>query len=404
MLIATACLALLPLVPSDTPDLVVLQDGKEIECRVLYEDEETVVYTKKRKAQEVARSEVASVQSIERSVKEYLDRFDEIDARSVPALLDLAAFCESRELFGEARHLRIRVIGLDPENETAWTELGGVYTERRGWRLKVRGRYLGMDKLRERVADWKNALELPTAHFLIRTDGDPAKALDLAVDIERAYLAFYDLLGPALRMYPFDEVPEINVYASPDDYPAPRNQGDMAWFEVRANTLHVNGAQAQQAPQAAVATLADLLLWNGLRRTVGKVGAVPAWVRDGLGQAFAAAYRRDPGHASWDFGNPIQAHFVTHAGAEKPLSIKEVVAAGFRATDSGSKAGLYAAESYTLLHFLATGEEGAFRPGLAEYLKESFMGKDSISNLEKALGLKSKEIEERWIEHVRGMS
>ena len=92
------------------------------------------------------------------------------------------------------------------------------------------------------------------------------------------------------------------------------------------------------------------------------------------------------------------------AGAEKPLSIKEVVAAGFRATDSGSKAGLYAAESYTLLHFLATGEEGAFRPGLAEYLKESFMGKDSISNLEKALGLKSKEIEERWIEHVRGMS
>ena len=77
-------------------------------------------------------------------------------------MADLAKFCESRDLPGEARQMWIRILIDDPENEEAWTKLGGSHG-RKGWRLKVRGRYYTLDQLRERVSDWKNAMELRTA-------------------------------------------------------------------------------------------------------------------------------------------------------------------------------------------------------------------------------------------------
>ena len=53
MMLALALLAL-PRVQSDTPDLIVLANGEEIECRVLFEDEATIHYTKKRKVEQLA--------------------------------------------------------------------------------------------------------------------------------------------------------------------------------------------------------------------------------------------------------------------------------------------------------------------------------------------------------------
>ncbi len=382
---------------SDTPDLIVLQDGEEIECRVLYEDDETVVYTEKRKAEEVPRSEVASVQSIERSLREALDRFTALSPGDVAGLLDLARFCESRELHGEARHLRIRVLTLDPENEEAWTKLGGVHTDRRGWRIKVRGRFLSIEQLRERVSDWKNAMELPTAHFLLKTDADPERALDLALDLERAYLAFYDLLGPVLRLYPFDEVPQIHVYASTDDYPRPPIEDQVAWYSRPGNELYVDAQRATVVPQAVVAELADLMVFNAFKRTLGKTGSAPAWVRSAIGQAFAAGFRRDPGRASWDLSQPIAAHFRAHATAPQPLSLSDVVEAAWGAFEGGPTPELYGAQAYTLMHFLAHADDGALRPALGAYLVRAFGGQGATTHLEKAVGLDDDEIEERWL-------
>jgi hypothetical protein len=404
MLIPTLLLASLSLAQSDTPDLIVLKDGEEIECRVLFEDEDTVVYTKKRKGKEIARQEVQSVQSIERSLREYLERFDRISSGDTTALLGLAEFCESRELFAEARHLRIRVVLMDPTNETAWTKLGGVYSKRRGWRMKVRGRFYSLEQLRDRIDDWKNAMEIPTSHFLVKTDVAPERTMNLLVDLERAYLTFYDLLGGVLRLYPFDEAPELRVYASADDYPSPPIRGQVAYFQPGGNVMHVNAAGARDAPHAAVAELTDVLLFNSFRRTTGKTGSIPPWARNGFALAFGAAYRRDPGHASWDLSYPIQAYFDQHAAAQDPLSLKDVVRASFGAWNSGPKAELYAAQSYTLAHFLSHANDRVYRKGFGEYLLSAYKGKRSLSHLEKALDLKEREIEERWTAYVKAMA
>ena len=400
MLIAATLLAALAAPNSDTPDLITLTNGKEIECRVLYEDDATVVYTKKRKGIEIERSEVASIHSVERSLRTFLESYDAIEDNDVDALLELASKCEADELAAEARNLWIRVLTLDPVNDTAWTKLGGVYSKRRGWRLKVRGRFYNIDKLRDRVSDWKNAMELPTAHFLIKTDVAPERALDVAIDIERAYMTFYDLLGKALRLYPFEEVPEIYMYASEEDYEKPPVPGDVAWFAPLANILHVNVPAAQSVPHTAVAELTEVLLFNALKRTVGKTGSTPAWVQKGMAQAFGGAYRRDPGHASWDLSVPLVAHYKTQRDADEKLSIEDILRSARGAYNDGEKSMLYTAQSYTLVQFLVHGRDGAMRNQFAEFLKSAFGGKGAATHFKKIFDVELDEFDAEWNEYV----
>jgi len=401
MFLATILLATLPLGSADTPDLIVLKNGKEIECRVLFEDAETVVYTKKRKGKELPREEVESVQSVERSMAEFLEAFSKLPADDVAGLLDLASFCESRELFGEARNLNIRALILDPMNEAAWTKLGGVYSKRRGWRLRVRGRYLALEDLRERVSDWKNALELPTAHFLIKTDLAPERALDIAIDVERAYKTFYDLLGSTMRLYPFDEVPELRIYANEDDYERPPSPGDVVWYAANANILHVNATASSEVPYVVVSELSDLLFFNAFRRTVGRTGNVAPWARKGFSQAFGAAYRKDPGKASWDLSQPIISHFKMQAAAEDPLSLKEILRSSRMAYSDPNEGHLFSAQGYTLVYFLAHVDDGALRSKFGEYLISSVRGQGAATHFAKILDVDLGEFETRWYAYVR---
>jgi hypothetical protein len=397
------CAALLvPVQRGDETDLLVLTDGKEVDCRVLYEDDEIVIARSRRKNREYPRADVAELHSVERSLRTFLERFDQVSKTDVGGLSDLALFCESQELPGEARNLWIRILLLDPVNEQAWTKLGGT-NGRKGWRMKVRGRYYTLDELRERVSDWKNAMELRTAHFLLKTDTDPTRALDVAIDLERAYLTFYDVLGPPLKLYAFDELPEIHLYSNPDDYPKPPVRGDDSWFALFANTLYVNGAEGANKNQI-VATFTDCLVYNSFRRTLGKQGSLTAWARKGLGVSFGAAVRGERGETYWDFDPPILDYFRYQANDDQPLELKQILRAGNASFDSGTHAQRYVAQAYTLTHFLVFAEEGEYRAGFADFLRSSFQGQGSTTHFEKALGVDVKDLEPVWIAYVKGVA
>jgi len=89
-------LSFVPFVAADRrePDLIVLTSGQEVECRVLYEDDQEVVYSAKRKEQRKPRAEVKEVQSIERSMNEFLQRYEQTPPTDVAALAQLAQFAE----------------------------------------------------------------------------------------------------------------------------------------------------------------------------------------------------------------------------------------------------------------------------------------------------------------------
>ena len=382
-------------------DLLVLQDGQEISCRVLYEDGHKVIARSRRRNRQFARDEVARIYSIERSLREFLERMRSIPLEDVNALAELAEFCEQYELPGEARHLWIRTLTVDPENERAWTKLGGSHGPQ-GWRLEVRGRYYTLEALRARVADWQNAMELETAHFLLKTDVQLEWALDVAIDLERAYLQFYDLLGPHLELYVFDEVPEIHVFRNADDYPTPPTPPTPrnAWFSSVANTLYVNASENRDT-QEIVRNLTDLLLFNAFRHTLGRTGSVAPWARRGLAEAFGAAYRRDSGQARWELGRPHVPYFRFQAEDPRPLDLDEVLRAGPACFESGPEAARYIAQSYTLAFFLVHGASGKYRHAFAEFLVSSYRGQDSKSHFEKILDVGLDDLEAEWTAFVR---
>jgi hypothetical protein len=381
---------------------VVLANGTQVDCRILLENEQTVVYRAKKKTQEVARSEVKEVHSIERSLREFLGRYEKISRSDPAALAELAQFAELNYLSGEAHNTWIRILTLDPENEQAWTKLGGV-KRRKGWELKVRGRFLDIQQLRERVSDWKNALELRTAHFLIQTDGPPERALDVALDVERAYLTFQDVFGQHIGLHVFDEVPEIHVFADPKDYPSPPTPGDDAWFSVAANTVYVN-ARENRDTGTIVAEFTEMLVFNAFRRTLGKTGQLDPWVLEGIKQAFAAGVRPDPGRVRFEFEQPYLPWFQQQAGDAKALSLEQVLRAGLASFSSGSDATRYSAQSYTLVHFLAFYQSGRYRKGLAAFLRDSFLGKGGASNFFKGVGVDEKTLAKEWNDYVRGIA
>lgn len=385
----------------DDPDTVVLTDGDEIHCRVLYEDDAKVIYSQRgKKAKEVPRSDVESTQTIEKSMREFFEQFDRIDKTNPGQIAELALWCESKELYGEARCAWIRVLTVDPENEEAWNKLGGVHSKSRGWRLKVRGRYYTLEQLRERVEDWKNAMELPTAHFLLKTDIQPERALDVAINIERAYQTYYDLLGPHLMLYVFDDVPEVQIYAEAKRYPSPPTPR-QAWFSYSANELYVD-ASGEVNPPEIVSNLTYCLLFNSFRRTLGKTGSIAPWARRGMAEAFGAAVRTRAGKAEWDFDQPYVPYFVAQATDEDPLSMEDVIKAGLASFDSGSKAHRYIAQSYTLMRFLVRAQDGKYLESFAEYLRSSYEGQGSVTHFKKIMGVKKlDELEAEWIAYVK---
>ena len=394
-------LSLIPLVAGDhkEPDLVVLASGDEVECRVLFEDDQEVVYRAKRKEKRVPRSEVREVQSIERSMRELLARYEKVSPTDVAALADLALFAEQSALPGEARNLWIRILAHDPENEQAWTKLGGV-KQRKTWKLQVRGRYYDIEELRTRVSDWKNALELSTAHYLIKTDADPLRALDAALDVERAHQAFYDLLGKPLKLFVFDEEPEIHAFADHKDYPSAPDGDSRAWFSPVANTLYVD-LSAKPASGEIVGELVQGLIFNAFRRSADtKTGEIEPWIRQGLMGAFAVAARPDPGRVTFEFEPPFRPWFLRQAQDEKPLELQRILSAGRGAFDSGPDAERYAIATYTLVHFLAFHEGGKYRPAFAAFLQDSLLGKGGKSRFLETVGVKETALEDEWRAYV----
>jgi hypothetical protein len=388
----------------EEPDLIRLNDGKRIECRVLFEGRDKVVYRSKKKNHEVAPSAVAEIRSVERSLKSYLEKLDATELGNAHLVADIATWAEANGLPGEARVNWIRVLLLDPTNERAWTLLGGVQ-QKGEWKLKVKGRFYTIDELRKRTSEWKTALELPTAHFLLRTDGDPERALAVATDVERAWLVFYEIFAAPMSLYVFEEVPELDLVTDPKDYPSPPAPGMSVWFEHQANVLHVNVTDAPNRT-AIAAEFCELLIFNAMRRTLDqRTGQIDAWARSGLSWIFGFGLKADPGRAKFDFSQ-VNAEQFRLALSEKgeSLSLQRIVGAGRAGFEGTPSAERDAAAAYTLTCFLVFHEEGKRRAKFAEYLREAFLGRSGVSRLCKVLEVEAKQLEAEWQAYVRSVA
>src|SRR3954465_1210620 len=96
------------------PDQVKLKNGDVVTGRVVTEDEDALRVRTARGDLAIQRDRVTGVRSLETSLADAIARFDAMNRDDPVALDELARFCRSRGLEGEARNAWIRTLTLDP--------------------------------------------------------------------------------------------------------------------------------------------------------------------------------------------------------------------------------------------------------------------------------------------------
>jgi len=387
------------------PDIVRLTSGKTLMGRVVRDVPDSVTIESRGGQTEIARSNVAEVRSVERNLAQFIKQYD-VSAKSSPGpLLDLARFCDDCGLKNEATNLRYRVLLIDPANDAARRGLGARTvveklqvpdTDGKGW--------IDFDTLRGPKSRWRDALELHTAHFLLRTDLPIDKVLEATIQVERHYLRFYDFLGPELGLYVFDQTPEICLYSKPSDYPMPWTESAKSWFAPVENKLHILANDDQFEMVKLVRDATDLLLVNALRKSSGKTGNMPPWAGCGFSEYFASTAASRPGAAWGELGVPSPALFRRQQAASKPLELGKLLSSSISDIRRGNEAGLRSAGAYTLVHFLLHAEGGKYREPFYAYLCDAWTGKISAQGFLKAIGLKEGELETRWNAYVHAQA
>lgn len=384
------------------PDMIRLADGHTLTGRIISETKDELRIRVGRGAVEVARRDVIEVRSIERSLADFIRRWDEMPRTDRAALAELVRFCESRGLFGEARNLWLRILILDPHSREAAQALGATpYGD--SWQLNTGRSWMPLSNYLAAKPRWTNAVDLTTAHFLVHTDLALDKILDATVQLERHYLRFYAMLGPELGLYVFAEVPEVNVYSNSQNYPAPPQMGEESWFAFGANQLHVLVHEPLDLFMLQ-RDVTEMLLYNAFRQSSGHNGEIQPWAARGLAEYFAATAGKKVGDPWAPLGTPSQLLFDRELQDPNPLPLYRLMNTArseFRSGPDGERRSVYA---YTFMHFLLNGNANTYREGFFEYLRKAWLGAGGAGLLYQTLGIPQDKLEARWYQHVQAVA
>jgi hypothetical protein len=384
------------------PDQIHMKGGRTLSGRIVSETRDELRIRSGRGEVEVARANVTSVRSLEHSLAEFLHRWDSMRHDDPVALAELARFCASRGLTGEARNAWLRILTLDPGSEEAARAIGAQRFEG-GWHVQSDKQWIKLADYLAPKAQWRHAVDLRTGHFLVRTDLALERVLDAAVQLERHYQRFYDFLGPELNLYVFDEVPVVNVYARVGDYPAPPLAGESSWFAPSNNELHVRAAEAIDM-RLITRDVTEMLLFNAFRRSSGHNGEIMPWAQRGIAEYFAATHGAKPGDPWAPLDMPSYLLFTQRAHDKKPPTLTQLLNTARPEFRSGPDGERRSASAYTFVQYLLNGEGGEHRASFFRYLREAWLGRGGRMLVYETLGMKPADLEAHWNDYVETMA
>lgn len=383
-------------------DRVVLKDGKALTGRVVFEDESRLVLRQKSRDTTLAMEAVQRVDSRLRNLYVLLDNAQRADATDPEDLELLVSQAEECGLSGEAQVFWWRLLLLaharGEENEAAHLALGHV-KRGSGWRLPVGSRSVEWDKRFELAKDWGSALEFSSYHFRVRTNLPLELDLDVLLDLERFYRAFFEFLGPELGLYDVCQPMRVHLHADSASYPEVGLEAGR--YDPIEDLVHLDASQ-RFAFETLAHEVTHQLLYDTAFREQKRDGEIPAWLNEGLAEYLAASIVRTPGLLV-ELGRPEARHFRAHAQAKDSLDLTRVLALSVGDYSSSSDRDLKYAQSYTLVHFFLHGEEGRYRAGFFEFLRTVYRGKGSSTDLKRCLGVAWRPLEKAWHAYARGM-
>jgi hypothetical protein len=387
----------------DFKDEVHLTSGKVRKGLVVYENDNVVILRVGSKETKYSKLDVEKVVSRTRGLARVLGLLEGTAPNDAQALLNVAAEADDAGLEGEAELIRLQALIADPDNEEAHLALGHK-SNSKGWRYKVGSKWKSFDDWREHTGKWKERYEFRTSHFDIETDLRLDLAVVAALDLERAYRAFYDLLREELELKDIGERMKAQIHADDKSYPEP-GDGRYGYFSPSDLMFFVLGTTGD-VQSTITHEICHQILYYATKRTKGARGSIPAWVDEGLAQYMQLGARRGLNGVLIETGAPAIGTFLAHATADKPYDLNRMLTMQSSDFAGGTDTGLKYAQAYTLVHFMLHGSNGKYRDGFFSFLRSAWQGKSSMSHfkdvVEDELDLDMDDFEASWTAYVNG--
>lgn len=381
-------------------DTVELEGGKKLEGRVVYEDDDVLVLRRGSRDREIELADVVAVDSVARKLDRFLAVAEAVGANDVEGNLALAAQASAVGLEAEARLFWWRVLELAPDHADANRRLGHV---RRGsrWLVPDGGRRWPLDQLLERRADWGEAWELETTHYVLRTNLDLGTAVAAALELERFYRTFFSTFARPLRLYEVEEPMDVHVHADAASYPESGNEG--GYFAPAENIARVDASRGLHVG-TLIHEATHQLIHNTAERERTYSGSIPGWLDEGLAEYMEASIRGSVGETTVEVGAVNRAHFRAQAMAGKPYDLARVIQFDAGDFSASTRRSLKYAQAYSLVHYCLRGEDGAYREGFLAFVRGAYRGKSSSTHFKKALGIRGeKGFDEGWSRYARSL-
>ena len=386
-------------------DVVVLANGKSVQGLVLFEDDEEVVIRVGSSERFLERAEVVSVDSTASRLREFLRELAAMDSDSPGAAERWSALARSsfdRGLVREGRLCWLRVLLLQPDHIEANEALGhGLRAGK--YLVKLGGKHVKWEKYLEAHEKWRDAWKIRTTHFELQSNLNLGTAIDAAFDLEGQYARYYDEIAQPLRVFEMSEPLRAEIHTRGASFRR-RSPGEKGRFDPSSETLMIDANPSVDSYDRGLLfhEATHALLYFSIRQSKGR-GSLPGWVDEGVAEYFGSNARNSTGRRL-EFAHRRHVNNVRlHLTAEEPIELRRLLNVESGEFSVGDDAPLRYAQSYTLVHFLLDGEDGAYREPFFAYLRGAFAGKGSASTFKKVVGRDLDPIEADWNAHVRSL-
>ncbi len=380
------------------PDAVVLQNGTKLAGIVVYRDEAELVLRVGTRDTTYAMKDVAKVDARASNLSDMIESWLKGKPGDEEAIHDAANNCQRLELADEETLLRWRLVLAFPDNEQYHKDLGHELREG-AWGLRENERWIA---LKEWLAprELKNSWKLASTHFELKTDGQMAPAIDVLLDLECLYLAFFQKFGRELHSYEVVERIKVELQAGKRNFSAP-TKAAVSWFDPRANVIYLDGQKGVDRARMLMDGTRALLCNSGSRQRVID-GVIPAWIEAGLSTWVGWNLHGELGRAAWD-PVPFSAMFkkVVETDAREPIKLTKLLNTAPLAFDDSELGQEHYAQAFTFVDFLLGSAGEKYRLRFLEFLRNTYRGKGSPPQFYEAMGLKGPEIEAEWLAWVK---
>ncbi len=379
------------------PDVVELEGGVKLSGRVVFEDQDELVLRVGSNERTLPRKKVVRFDSRFADLRAIHKRWRELPESDLAGTLALARRCREQKFEDEAQLFAWYVLSYSPKDAAAHEFLGHE-KQRETWIVADGARRWPYEKLLELRKDWKDAWELSSEHYHVRSNLPLHDAVIALLEMECAYEAFYQLLGRPLQFRELVDPLPAQVHADQKSFP--ESVGNARSYYDRAGHVLLVNASGGFDRGAVLHEATHQLLDACIQGTRTARGDVPGWLNEGLAEYIRAATggpagRELPAEGHFDLGR-----FREHAQAQGAYDLARVLNFGADDFAGSTKTSLKYSQSYTLVCWGLYGEGGQLRERFYDYLREACKGHSSSTAFKDELKLDERAIEKSWTAFV----